>query len=128
MAVSIAGSEPSIQHFDVAAELAAEVAAWIVASGSLSSINLSVPDLPSKDLQEVKWGQLAPLGAIRTEFILRTEERVEFGFVPTTDSLPADSDTALVAQGHPVVTALTGIRGSEPVGLVDFLTATELAT
>ena len=128
VAVSIAGSEPSIQHFDVAAELAAEVAAWIVSSGTLSSINLSVPDLQSTDLKEVKWGQLAPLGAIRTEFLLRTEERVEFGFVPTTASLPADSDTALVSQGHPVVTALTGIRGSEPVGLVDFLTASELAT
>ena len=42
--------------------------------------------------------------------------------MPTTAELPEDSDTALVALGHPVVTSLTGIRGSEPIGLVDFLT------
>ena len=125
VAVSIAGHEASTQHFDVAASLAAEVAAWLPSCASLTSINLSVPDLSRNDLKEIRWGQLASLGAIHTEFLLRTEERVEFGFVPTTAVLPEDSDTALVALGHPVVTALTGIRGSEPVGLVDTLTAAE---
>jgi len=123
VAVSIAGHEASIQHFEVAASLAAGVAAWLPSCDSLTNINLSVPDLPRNEMQEIRWGQLSAMGSMHTEFLLRTEDRVEFGFVPTTSELPADSDTALVALGHPVVTALTGIRGSEPVGLAEFLTA-----
>ena len=60
---------------------------------------------------------------MRAEVLERTDERLEIGLVPTGGQLPPDSDTALVEAGHPVVTALTGIRGSEPVGLVDHVGA-----
>jgi hypothetical protein len=71
----------------------------------------------------MRFGELAPFGAVRAEVLERTDERIEIGLVPTGGQLPADSDTALVEAGHPVVTALTGIRGADAVGLVEHLTA-----
>lgn len=123
VAVSIAGREPTVVHWDVAARLAAQVVDWLPDQPVPTTINLSVPDLPSAELGEMRFGELAPFGAVRAEVLERTDERIEIGLVPTGGQLPADSDTALVEAGHPVVTALTGIRGAEPVGLVEHLTA-----
>jgi 5'-nucleotidase len=121
VAVSIEGREHSVKHWDTAGELAAQVVEWLPAAEPGTVINLSVPDLPIEQLGEIRFGTLAPFGNVRAEVLERTEGRMEFGFVPTEVELPPDSDAVLVAQGHPVVTALTGIRGSEPAGLVDHL-------
>ncbi len=121
VAVSIAGHEASIVHWEVAAELAARVAEWLPTAEVKTVINLSVPDLAEDELGELRWARLAPLGAVRAEVLDRTVERIELGFVPTENELPEDTDTALAAAGHPVVTALTGVTGHEPDGLVDHL-------
>ncbi len=123
VAVSIAGHEASVQHWPVAAELAVEVCEWLAFAPAPTTINLSVPDLPAVDLRPMRAGELAPFGAVRAEVLDRDDERIELGLVPVGGSLPPTSDTALVEAGHPVVTALTGIRGSEPFGLVDHLDA-----
>ncbi len=123
VAVSIAGRESSVRHWDVAGALAVQVVEWLVAAPVPTTINLSVPDRPAADLRVLRAGELAPFGAVRAEVLERTDERLEIGLVPTGGQLPPDSDTALVEAGHPVVTALTGIRGSEPVGLVDHVGA-----
>ena len=123
VAVSIDGHEPSIKHWDVAAELAARIVNWLPDAEERTVINLSVPDLSAAELGAPRWGTLAPYGAVRAEVLDRTAERVELGFVPTGGELPSDSDTHLAAQGHPVVTALRGITGFEPVGLVEHLRA-----
>ncbi len=123
VAVSIAGREASIEHWDVAADLAAEVVDQLAVTAGTTTINLSVPDLAAAELGELRWGTLAPFGNIRTEVLDRTDERIELGFVATDEVLPPESDTVLVAQGHPVVTALRGITGHEPVGLVEAVSA-----
>ncbi len=128
VAVSIEGHESSVAHWDVAAGLAAECLPWLAAAPPSTVINLSSPDCPAEELAEPRWGTLAPFGAVRAEVLERTAERIELGLVPTGGTLPAGSDTALVAEGHPVVTALTGIRGSEPIGLVDHLRAASVAS
>lgn len=123
VAVSIAGREATVQHWSVAAALAADVVAWLPLAATPTTINLSVPDLAADQLADVRWGTLAPFGNIRTEVLDRTDERVELGFVPTDEVLPPDSDTVLVAAGHPVVTSLIGITGHEPDGLTEALGA-----
>lgn len=127
VAVSIAGHEASIRHWDVAAEIAADVVEWLPGSADKTVVNLSVPDLAHADLGELRWARLAPLGAVRAEVLGRTTERVELGFVTTTDVIPSDTDTALVAAGHPVVTALTGVTGHDPGDLVDHLLSSQKA-
>jgi 5'-nucleotidase len=121
VAVSIAGREHSVKHWNVAAEMAAGVVEWLPVGGEPTVVNLSVPDLPVQDLAETRWAPLAPFGNLRAQVVDRTEGRIEFAFVPTDAELPPDSDAALAAAGHPVVTALIGIRGNEPAGLVDHL-------
>lgn len=121
VAVSIEGREHSVKHWDTAGELAVQVVEWLPSAEPGTVVNLSLPDLPIDQLGETRFGALAPFGNVRAEVLERTEGRMEFGFVPTDVELPADSDAVLVAAGHPVVTSLTGIRGSEPSGLVDHL-------
>jgi 5'-nucleotidase len=103
--------------------MAADVVSWLDGAPAPTVINLSLPDRPRSELAEIRWGTLAPFGAVRAEVLERSDERIEVGLVPTGGQLPPDSDTALVEAGHPVVTALTGIRGTEPTGLVDHLSA-----
>lgn len=121
VAVSIAGHESSVRHWSVAAELAVEVCDWLEHAPAPSTINLSVPDRAAADLLPTCFGELAPFGAVRAEVLDRDAERIELGLVPVGGALPPTSDTALAELGHPVVTALTGIRGGEPPGLVEHL-------
>lgn len=123
VAVSIDGKESGIRHWDEAGRLAVQCLPWLAGAPCPTVVNLSVPDLPASAMGEVRFGTLAPFGAIRTEILDRTAERIELGFVPTGGSLPAESDTEQALGGHPVVTELTGIRGSEPPGLVEHLRA-----
>ena len=127
VAVSIAGRESSVKHWDVAGEIGAQVITWLADAPTPTVVNLSVPDRAHADLADVRFGTLAPFGAVRAEVLERTDDRVELGLVPTGGQLPPDSDTALAEAGHPVVTALTGIRGSEPKGLVEHLAAARTA-
>ncbi len=121
VAVSIAGREHSVQNWETAGRLAAQVVEWLPGADAGTVVNLSLPDVPMEELGELRFGTLAPFGNVRAEIIDRTEGRMEFAFVVTDAQLPEDSDAAQVAAGHPVVTALTGIRGHEPPGLVDHL-------
>ncbi len=123
VATSIAGREHSIEHWDTAAGLAVQAVEWVATAEPCTVVNLSVPDVAPEELLEVRFGTLAPFGNVRAEITGRTDERLEFSFVHTDEVLPPDSDAVLVAQGHPVVTALTGIRGHEPVGLVEHMGA-----
>lgn len=128
VAVSIAGREATVRHWDVAADLAVEVAEWLEGEPVPTTVNLSVPDRARRDLADLRYGTLAPFGAVRAEALERTADRIEVGLVAIGGPMPPESDTALVEAGHPVVTALTGIRGSEPAGLVDHLSARRAAT
>jgi len=123
VAVSIAGHESSIRHWGVAASLAADVVDLLAVAPELTTINLSVPDRPAQELGELRGAGLAPLGTVRAEVLERTAERIELGLVPSGHSMPPDSDTALVEAGHPVVTALSGLRGAVPDDMVEALLA-----
>ena len=110
VAVSIDGFEHSVKHWDVAAALGVQAGEWASAAEGLVTLNLSVPDLPRAALREPRHGELARFGAIRTEVLSRTDERIELGFRPTEEDLPDHVDTSLATAGHVVVTPLTGIQ------------------
>src|SRR5690606_9844060 len=83
VAVSIAGREHSVRHWDVAGELAARVVEWLPGTEAGTVVNLSLPDVPMAELGELRFGTLAPFGNVRAEVIDRTEGRMEFAFVVT---------------------------------------------
>jgi 5'-nucleotidase len=121
VAVSIAGHERTVRHWDVAAGLALDAAGWIASGDELVTLNLSVPDAPHHEVRPPVHAGLAPLGVIRTEVIERTPERLELGFRPTDSELPEGSDSHMAAAGHVVVTPLTGIRVAPLTGTDDLL-------
>jgi len=123
VAVSIAGHERTVAHWDVAAGLAVEAAGWIAAGDEMVTLNLSVPDRPRHEVLEPVHAGLAPLGVIRTEVLDRTAERLELGFRPTDSELPEGSDSAMASAGHVVIKPLTGIRAASLVGVDDLLVA-----
>lgn len=118
VAVSIAGHEPDVEHWEVAADLAVSTSAWVAERRGITTVNLSVPDLPADRLGPPRAGTLAPVGAIHTEVIGRDDEWLRLGFRPTERELPEGSDTRLAAAGHVVVTPIAGIH-AVPAGDLD---------
>lgn len=112
VAVSIDGHEHSVEHWEVAAALGVRVGEWAGSSAGPLTLNVSVPDRPMERIRRPVHGKLARLGAIRTEVLGRTEERLELGFRPTGSELPDDVDTSLAAAGHLVITPLTGVSAA----------------
>ncbi|MCP4434512.1 MAG: 5'/3'-nucleotidase SurE [Actinomycetia bacterium] len=113
VAVSIAGHEPTIRNWGVAADLAVQAVDWVRAQDGVSTLNLNVPDLPASQLSEPVLASLARKGAVHTEVLERDDEWIRLGFRETTDELPEGTDTRVTADGHPAVTPITGIRVGE---------------
>lgn len=124
VAVSIAGHEPEVVNWDVAADVAVSAGEWAHAQSGLVTLNLNLPDRCRADLAGIRMASLAPMGAVHAEVRHRDDEWLTLGFGETTSELPADSDSRLVAEGYLAVTAITGIRAftlDDPAGLLSWL-------
>ncbi len=116
VAVSIAGHEPDVVNWDVAAQAAVSAGEWVHDSEERVTLNLSVPDLERRDLAGARMGTLAPMGAVHTEVQDRDDEWLQLGFAETTRELPPGSDSRLASEGYLVITALNGIMAAPLVG------------
>ena len=114
VAVSIAGHEPEVVNWDVAAEVAVSAGEWVHAQAGLVTLNLNLPDRSRADLSGIRMASLAPIGAVHAEVHQRDDEWLTLGFSETTRELPVDSDSRLVTEGYLAVTAITGIRAFRP--------------
>jgi 5'-nucleotidase len=124
VAVSIAGHEPGVVNWDVAAEVAVSAGEWVHAQSGLVTLNLNLPDRSRADLSGIRMASLAPIGAVHAEVHHRDDEWLTLGFSDTTSELPGDSDSHLVNEGYLAVTAITGIRAAtldDPDGLLSWL-------
>ncbi len=113
VAVSIAGHESEVVNWTVAADLAVAVGAWLANDAGVHTVNLSVPDLPARDLADPVVAPLARFGSVRTQLLERTADRIHLGFVPLTEDLDPGSDTLMVADGHVVLTPLQRVQAAE---------------
>ena len=107
LAVSVAGSEP--WQFEAAARCALEVIPMLVAAPTYSALNLNVPARVYSDIKGLRWARLAPFGAVRSAMTDHGDGTLRLELRPTDAVLPADSDTALCADGYATLTALVGI-------------------
>lgn len=110
VAVSIAGHEPDVVHWDTAADMAVLAGEWVHARSELVTLNVNLPDRARDELSGIRMASLAPMGAIHTEVRHRDDEWLTLGFAETTRDMPEDSDSRLVAEGYVAVTPITGIR------------------
>ena len=98
---------------ETASALALDVLTWVCEAPERTVVNLNVPARPHDDLGELRWARLDQFGSVRAAVASRTDG-LQFEFVATGAELDPDSDTALLAAGHPTVTALDGVGTAEP--------------
>jgi 5'-nucleotidase len=71
-------------------------------------VNLNVPALLPEDVGDVRVAALDRFGSVRA-VVASSTDGLEFEFRSTGAELDPASDTALLADGHPTVTALDGL-------------------
>jgi len=107
LAVSVAASDP--WHWDTAAELVVEVLPLLIGAPDRSALNLNVPARPRDEVRGIRWGRLAPFGAMRAAMRSVGTDRVQFeltssGYVPELDT-----DQGAVNAGFASITTLVGV-------------------
>lgn len=110
LAVSIAVGKP--MHWDTAAELAVPAVEWLTAQGPRTVVNLNAPNVALEDVLDVRWGELATFGSVRTALVESQGGRLQLEFVGGHDEHPADTDAGLVQRGYASLTLLHGIQAA----------------
>jgi 5'-nucleotidase len=114
LAVSLA--EGDQWYTDSAAQLAITVLAWLAKAPRRTALNLNVPGRPPNELAPLRWATLDEFGSVRAA-VASVKGGLQFEFRDTRAELDPESDTALLAAGHPTLTALAGL-GTVPPGAV----------
>jgi 5'-nucleotidase len=112
LAVSLQSSSP--WHWRTAAGLATELLGRLVDAPPRSVLNLNVPATPPERPPAVRWGRLAPFGAVRAAVAGVESGRVQFELRTTNHSPPPDSDQGLVEAGYASLTTLLGVAEAWP--------------
>ena len=79
---------------------------WLVDAPEQTVLNLNAPDAPLAELQGIRWAGLAPVGGVRTVGTGRDDTGLDLDLVSNDESMPDDSDTALVRAGWATVTPI----------------------
>jgi 5'-nucleotidase len=104
--------EPERPHWESALKLLPEVLDVLLAAPDGTVLSLNVPDVPVGDLLELREARLAKFGSVRVRVdhigggdvdLLHTHEAELAG------ELEPDTDTALLAAGHPTLTELRSV-------------------
>lgn len=113
------------RHWDTAARAAASAVDWLMAAPRCTVLNINVPDRPAGRLAGARPATLAPFGTVRTTVIESAEDGggLQLAMRATTDDLPPDCDTALVAAGFMAVTAITGVHIDDRVDMAGAVAA-----
>lgn len=119
LAVSIGAGEP--WRWGTATEVARHALRWLLTAPERTVVNLNVPNLPLDEVKGVRWARLATFGTVRSAVVEAGEGRLQMEVRETGEALPPDTDTALVRDGYAAVTAIQGIRATEPVPVAEFL-------
>ncbi|HEY1280211.1 MAG TPA: 5'/3'-nucleotidase SurE [Acidimicrobiales bacterium] len=106
LAVSLVESDR--WYWETAAAIAVEVLTWLAEAPRRTALNLNVPARPAADLQPLTWATLDTFGSVRAA-VASVEGGLQFEFRDTKADLDPASDTALLAAGHPTLTALAGL-------------------
>jgi 5'-nucleotidase len=107
-----------VMLWPTAAELAVEALGWLEAAEPRTVLNLNVPNVEPADVKGVRWATLAPFGTVRAAIAeTSVEGRLQMEFRAVDETLPEDSDTALVQAGYAAISSLVGIRVGEPLAV-----------
>jgi 5'-nucleotidase len=101
--------------WDAAAAVAVTATRWLATAPDCTVLNLNVPNRPVEQLAGARLAQLAPFGTVRSSVVESSPGggRLQMELRPTTDEMPPDSDTGLVARGYVAVTPIVGPRAAD---------------
>lgn len=116
LAVSI-GVDERI-HWETAGELAIGALEWLVDQPAKTLLNLNVPNVPLDEVKGVRWARLAPFGTVRAQLV-PSDSGLQMELREHDETLPDDSDTALVRDGYASISSIVGIRVTEPVPVAE---------
>lgn len=122
LAVSIGVGE--VIQWDTAGELAIAALEWLVAQPSRTLLNLNVPNVPLDEIKGVRWATLAPFGTVRAQLVDAPDKSgLQMELREHDETLPDDSDTALVRDGYAAITSIVGIRATAAVPVAEHVEA-----
>ena len=101
--------------WDAAAAVAVTAAGWLASAPECTVLNVNVPNRPVEHLAGARLAELAPFGTVRSSVVESSPGggRLQMELRPTTDEMPPDSDTGLVARGYVAVTPIVGPRAAD---------------
>jgi 5'-nucleotidase len=111
------------RHWDTAAALLPDVLAVLLDLPDGAVLSLNVPDRPAADVGAVRSARLAPFGTVQTRVDTSDGDHWHLQEIESDEPLDPDTDAALLADGHPTLTALTPVREDPDVGLAERLDA-----
>lgn len=100
-------------HWETAANLASSILPWIATAPACTVLNLNVPDAPLSELRGICRASLAPVGGVRTIITGRDPRGLDLDLVPNDETMPDDSDTAMLRAGWATVTPLVAAGAIE---------------
>jgi 5'-nucleotidase len=109
-------------NWSVAAGLVPDVLGLLADTPPGTVLTLNVPDLPTASLGKPKVARLASHGRLRARVDLR-DGGLGVRMVGSEDELEPGSDAALLAAGHPTLTALRPVTEDPTVPLAELLAA-----
>jgi 5'-nucleotidase len=93
--------------------VAVPVFEWLCEAPRPTALNLNVPAADVGTMGELRWAPLDQFGTVRVS-VESTTAGLQFEFREGATDVDPDSDTALLAAGHPTLTSLAGLAVAEP--------------
>jgi 5'-nucleotidase len=115
LAVSLdVGMRPASHEWEAAASLTRTVLRALIGCSAGTVLNLNVPNHPDAHDRPIREATLAPFGIVQTTAAEAGEGEIRLTVADLEGEHDPRSDAALLAAGHPTLTAITGI-GETPL-------------
>lgn len=123
LAVSLdVGWHPAgVPHWASAGHLLPGVLELLTGAPRGTVLTLNVPDRPAEALGELRYATLAEFGTVQTTFVRVDDGQLHLAQVETQAPPAAGTDSALLAAGHPTLTALDSVREASGPALSQWL-------
>lgn len=84
-------------------------------------LSLDVSDRPAADVGPIRPAHLAPFGTVQTRVDTSGNDHWHLQEIESDEPVDAGTDAALLAAGHPTLTALTPVQVDPDIDLADRL-------
>lgn len=101
------------RHWDTAAGLVAPVLELLLDAPAATVLSLNVPDRPATELGPIRHARLAHGGAVQTRVDEIRDGDLRLAEVEMSGEPEPDTDSALLAAGHPTLTALRSVEADD---------------